>query len=160
MTVFHAMFCICNLLPAWCSWLSVSCAGWYVCCVQAAGGENPQHSPGALHPACGRPHEETAGALLHPGRQRCQVSPSLSLSSLGRAVIPKVCSECCEPSLEECLQTCARCRLAGLVVKVSASGAEGLGFESRLQQDFSRSSHNSNLKNWHSSGYPARCLAL
>ena len=35
---------------------------------------------------------------------------------------------------------------AGLVVKVSASGAEDPGFKSRLQQDFSRSSHTSDLK--------------
>ena len=32
-------------------------------------------------------------------------------------------------------------RLVGLVVKASASGAEDLGFESRLRQDFSWSSH-------------------
>ena len=37
-------------------------------------------------------------------------------------------------------------RLAGLVVKASASGAEDRGFESRLQRDFSRSSHASDLK--------------
>ena len=36
-------------------------------------------------------------------------------------------------------------RLAGLVAKVSASGAEDPGFESRLRLDFSRSSHTSNL---------------
>ena len=39
---------------------------------------------------------------------------------------------------------CARLwsyRLAGLVVEASASGAEDLGFESRLRQDFSGSSH-------------------
>ena len=35
---------------------------------------------------------------------------------------------------------------AGLVVKTSASGAEDLGFESRLRQDFSGSSHTSGLK--------------
>ena len=37
-------------------------------------------------------------------------------------------------------------RLVGLVVKVSASGAEDPGFESRLQWDFSGSSHTSDLK--------------
>ena len=37
-------------------------------------------------------------------------------------------------------------RLVGLVVKASTSGAEDLGFESRLQRDFSRSSHTSDLK--------------
>ena len=37
-------------------------------------------------------------------------------------------------------------RLAGLVVKTSASGVEDPGFESRLRQDFSGSSHTSNLK--------------
>ena len=35
--------------------------------------------------------------------------------------------------------------LAGLVVKVSASEAEDSGFESHLLQDFSGSSHTSNL---------------
>ena len=43
-------------------------------------------------------------------------------------------------------------RLAGLVVKASASGTEDPGFESRLRRDVSRSSH--------TSGYTARRLAL
>ena len=51
-------------------------------------------------------------------------------------------------------------RLAGLVVKVSASGAEDPGLESRWRRDFSGSSHTSELKIWHSSGYPARRPAL
>ena len=51
-------------------------------------------------------------------------------------------------------------RLVGLVVKVSTPKAEGPKFESRLRQDFSGSSHTSDLKNWHSSGYPARRLEL
>ena len=55
---------------------------------------------------------------------------------------------------------CGDDRLGGLVVKASASRAEGPGFESRLRRDFSGSSHTSDLKNWHSSGYPARRLAL
>ena len=38
-------------------------------------------------------------------------------------------------------------RLVGLVVKVSAYGAEDPGFESRLRRDFSGSSHTSDLKN-------------
>ena len=37
-------------------------------------------------------------------------------------------------------------RLAGLVVKVSASGAEDPGFESRLRWDFSVPSHTSDLQ--------------
>ena len=37
-------------------------------------------------------------------------------------------------------------RLAGLVVKASASRAEDPGFESRLRRDFSGSSHTSDLK--------------
>ena len=37
-------------------------------------------------------------------------------------------------------------RLAGLVVKASASSAEKAGFESRLRREFSRSSHTSDLK--------------
>ena len=51
-------------------------------------------------------------------------------------------------------------RLVGLAVKASASRAESPGFESRLRRDFSGSSHTSDLKNWHSGGYPARRLAL
>ena len=37
-------------------------------------------------------------------------------------------------------------RLAGLVVKASASGTEDPGFESRLRLDFSGSSHTSDFK--------------
>ena len=37
-------------------------------------------------------------------------------------------------------------RLVGLMVKASASGTEDPGFEFRLRRDFSRSSHNSDLK--------------
>ena len=37
-------------------------------------------------------------------------------------------------------------RLAGLVVKASASGAEDPGFESRLRRGFSGSSHTSDFK--------------
>ena len=36
-------------------------------------------------------------------------------------------------------------RLADLVVKASASRAADLGFDSRLHQDFSRSSHTSDI---------------
>ena len=50
-------------------------------------------------------------------------------------------------------------RLVGLVVKVSASRAEDPGFESRLCRDFFRVKSYQWLKNWHSSGYPARRLA-
>ena len=41
---------------------------------------------------------------------------------------------------------CESDRLAGLVVKVSVSGAEDPGFESRLRRDFSGSSHTSDFK--------------
>ena len=50
-------------------------------------------------------------------------------------------------------------RLVALVVKASASRAEGPGFESRLRDFFGVESYQW-LKNWHSSGYPARRLAL
>ena len=58
------------------------------------------------------------------------------------------------------VQTRKADRLVGLVVKASASGVEGPGFESRLRQDFFRVESYQWLKNWHSSGYPARRLAL
>ena len=51
-------------------------------------------------------------------------------------------------------------RLVDLVVKASASRAEGPGFESRLRRDFFGVESYQWLKNWHSSGYPARRLAL
>ena len=51
-------------------------------------------------------------------------------------------------------------RLVGLVVKASASRAEGPRFESRLSRDFFGVESYRWLKNWHSSGYPARRLAL
>ena len=51
-------------------------------------------------------------------------------------------------------------RLVGLVDKAPASRPEDPGFESRWQRDFSGLSHTSDLKNWHSSEYPARRLAL
>ena len=51
-------------------------------------------------------------------------------------------------------------RLAGQVVKASASRAGDPGFESRLRRDFSGVESYQWLKNWHSSGYPARRQAL
>ena len=50
--------------------------------------------------------------------------------------------------------------LVGLMVAASAFKVEGPGFESRLRQDFSGVESYQWLKNWHSSGYPARRLAL
>ena len=54
----------------------------------------------------------------------------------------------------------AQDRLVGQVVKASASRAEGPGFESRLRRDFFGVESYQWLKHWHSSGYPARRLAL
>ena len=51
-------------------------------------------------------------------------------------------------------------RLVGLVVKAPASRAEGPGFESRLRRDFFGVESYQWLEHWHSSGYPARRLAL
>ena len=51
-------------------------------------------------------------------------------------------------------------RLVGLVVKVSVSRAEDPWFESRLRRDVFGVESYQWLKNWHSSGYPARRLAL
>ena len=51
-------------------------------------------------------------------------------------------------------------RLVGLVVKASASRAEDSGFESRWRRDFFGVESYQWLRNWHSSGYPARRLAL
>ena len=43
--------------------------------------------------------------------------------------------------------------------KASASRAEDPGFESRLCRDFFEAESYQWLQNWHSSGYPVRCLA-
>ena len=51
-------------------------------------------------------------------------------------------------------------RLVGVVVKASASRPEDPGFESRFRRDFSGVESYQWLKHWHSSGYPARRLAL
>ena len=52
-------------------------------------------------------------------------------------------------------------RLVVLMVKASASGVEGPEFDSRWRRgDFFRVESYQRLKNWHSSGYPARRLAL
>ena len=51
--------------------------------------------------------------------------------------------------------SCSSNHLLGLVVKPSILRAADLGFNSCLHQDFSGW-----FKNWHSSGYPARRLAL
>ena len=47
-----------------------------------------------------------------------------------------------------------------LVIKASASRMEGPGFESRLRRDFFGVESYQWLKNWHSSGYSARRLAI
>ena len=51
-------------------------------------------------------------------------------------------------------------RLVDLMVKASISRAEDLGFESRLCRDFSGVESYQSFKNWHSSGYPVRRMAL
>ena len=58
------------------------------------------------------------------------------------------------------LPVTTKLRLVGLVVNASTSRAEDPGFESRLRRDFSGVESYQRLKNWHSSGYPARRLAL
>ena len=50
--------------------------------------------------------------------------------------------------------------LVGLVVKASPSRAENPGFESSLRRDVFGFESYQWLKNWHSSGHPARRLAL
>ena len=58
------------------------------------------------------------------------------------------------------LRETALTSLVDLVVKGSPSKAEHTGIESRLRRDFSGSSHASDFKDLHSSGYPARRLEL
>ena len=68
----------------------------------------------------------------------------------------------CPPRVEAYLSFCLPFtdHLVGLVDKASASRAEDPGFESRLRWDSSGVESYQWLKNWHSSGYPARRLAL
>ena len=51
-------------------------------------------------------------------------------------------------------------RLVGLVVRRPPRERKVRGLNPACGRIFSGSSHTSDLKNWHSSGYPARCLAL
>ena len=78
------------------------------------------------------------------------VSISLSVSlSLCLCLSVSLPSLCLCLSVSVCLSlslSLSHNRLAGLVVKASASGAEDPGFESRLRRDFSGSSHTSDLK--------------
>ena len=85
-----------------------------------------------------------------PGTTR---GPGLACTQASRA------SPLLSPSTFPC-SVAAADRLAGLVVKASASGVEDPGFKSRLRRDFSGVESYQRLKNWHSSGYPARRLAL
>ena len=64
------------------------------------------------------------------------------------------------PALQTCSLLYTRHHLVRRVVKVPASRAEDPGFESHLRWNFSRVESYQWLQNWHSSGYPARCLAL
>ena len=75
---------------------------------------------------------------------------SFHLSVAARKIV------CADPSLRYTPPN----NLVGLVVKASASRAEDPGFESRLRRDFSGVESYQWLKNWHSSDYPARRLAL
>ena len=59
-----------------------------------------------------------------------------------------------------CTTVSAGHHLIGLVVKASASRAEDPGFESGLRQDFFGVKSYQRLKNWRSSCYPARHLAV
>ena len=59
---------------------------------------------------------------------------------------PNPAKECTSCGASRVVSTLVH-RLAGLVVKASASRAEDPGFECRLRRDFSGSSHTSDLKN-------------
>ena len=66
----------------------------------------------------------------------------------------------CIPDAAATTTTTPADRLVGLVVKASASGAKDPRFESPLRRDFCGVESYQWLKNWHSSGYPARRLGL
>ena len=85
------------------------------------------------------------------------VSPSSAIPGLSPGFLTV------RPPLFSPYLSCSCCvyRLIDLVIKASSLRAEDLGFSSSLSRGgFSGSSHTSEFKNWHSSGYPARCLAL
>ena len=89
------------------------------------------------HLLCHKQHVHTAWSPVHTAQ-----SPVVSQTACTHSVI-----------------TCTD-RLVGQVVKASASRAEDPGFESHLCQDFFGVESYQWLKNWHSSDYPARRLAL
>ena len=86
---------------------------------------------------------------------------------LGERALGSVSAQCNKPWPSRCepdtfqvnnniIRLCVSLyRLVGLVVKVSASREEDLGFDRIFQVESYQW-----LKNWHSSGYPARRLAL
>ena len=77
------------------------------------------------------------------------------------SIIVSQASSCySSPTRWRCQSPPQRVRLTGLVVKASTSEAEDPEFDSRLRWDFYRVKSYQWIKNWHSSGYPARRLAL
>ena len=95
--------------------------------------------------------------LLLPGMQKEQVAVFWLRRGHNHSVF-HLYSKFCIGHTEQC--PCGTDRLVGLVVKASSSRAEGPGFESCWRWDFFGVESNQWLKNWHSSGYPARRLAL
>ena len=63
-----------------------------------------------------------------------------------RSSIQRDCANIAATGMNQPGKISAAYRLAGLVVKASASGVEDPGFESRLQRDFSGSSHTSDFQ--------------
>ena len=116
-----------------------------------------------------RPTRRSAVGSAHSGCLDGPVVRGLSAFSAGGLGIA-LCCPCCSHTTDfnrgALVATlpgvpCNRVyRLVGLVVKASALRVEDSGFESRLRRDFWGVESYQWLKNWHSSGYPARRLAL
>ena len=94
-------------------------------------------------------------------RRRRRRKPKQTLSASRSVTMMWLC-ESAEWGEKMCMCCCYHCTRpprwpSG---KASASRAEGPGFESCLRRDFFGVESYQWLKNWHSSGYPARRLAL
>ena len=120
----------------------------------------PQRWP--LHKSCERrcvalPRRPHSTAASRSWRRRLELSPELQTLEPATAEKKRERYHCLAP---ECGVAHLVYRLVGLVVKASASRAEDPGFESRLRRDLIGVESYQWLKNWRSSGYPARRLAL
>ena len=105
------------------------------------------------------PHKRRGFHLFQKTDTDRSVKSSVLITVAGTRMVQCV-RGCGQNRIEVKRMSCFCDRLVGLVVKASASRAEGPGFKSCSRLDFFGIESYQWLKNWHSSGYPARRLAL